>query len=466
MSFLNRIVRLPSFNKNFFRNLTRDILGGVERELWSRIDPAEDINTPRISVNDFRPGDVNIENITLVSADGNRVHDLMQYVKEIHIYESIIHPSMFCEMSMADSISLYETFPITTNEFITFSVQTPGREKNEYRFAINRVGDKVTMPGNKMVTYKLQLVSPELKASSASPIVKQFKGTISDMIKDILTEDIGTKKNINIEPSTGIIDKTTGVRFPFALIHEHYLDADNRRDNHGVYVFFENKRGYNLVTYEKLIKDGKKELRFGSDKRFEFTPIRNANSEDIKFRNILAYNQSMFCDAIDIVSLGGMNSTAIHYDPATGFGDRARYRESQDGGNLPTTDNNGTALIGTDFIRQYERNSIVNMLVAVNSETRPNTNLAEVLVKRNAFLNKLKQIEAQIFVYGDSNLAVGDVIECSFPTSSSAENDKGETRLDSGNYLITHLRHMILFTDRPQHVIACNLMKAGMLGIN
>jgi len=139
---------------------------------------------------------------------------------------------------------------------------------------------------------------------------------------------------------------------------------------------------------------------------------------------------------------------------------------NQDGGNLPTTDNNGTALIGTDFIRQYERNSIVNMLVAVNSETRPNTNLAEVLVKRNAFLNKLKQIEAQIFVYGDSNLAVGDVIECSFPTSSSAENDKGETRLDSGNYLITHLRHMILFTDRPQHVIACNLMKAGMLGIN
>jgi hypothetical protein len=457
-------IRLPSLNKNFFKNLTRDILSGVEAELWSRIDPAENINTPKRDAENFKPGDINIDNISLVSADGKRAHDIMPYVTEIHIYENIVYPSMFCEITIADSIRLYEDFPLTTNEFITLAIQTPGRDKNEYRFAINRIGDKVTQQNNKIVTYTLQLVSTELKASSASPIIKQFKGTISDFVRSILTEDLGTRKKINIEPSTGIIDKTTGVRFPFALIHEHAMDADNRRDNNGVYVFFENKHGYNLVTYEKLIKDGKKELRFGSDKRFEFTPIRNADASDVKFRNILAYNQSKFCDAIDIVSGGGLNVTATPWTPATGFGEIARFRESQEGASQPTTDTNGTALVGTDFIRQYERNSVVNMLIAVNTETRPNSNIAEVLVKRENFLRKLQQIEAQIFIYGDTNLAVGDLVECSFPTSSDAENDPGETRLDSGNYLITHLRHMILNTDRPQHVIACNLMKAGMLG--
>ena len=104
------------------------------------------------------------------------------------------------------------------------------------------------------------------------------------------------------------------------------------------------------------------------------------------------------------------------------------------------------------------------MLIAVNNEVRPNTNIAEVLVKRTAFLRRLQQIEAQIFIYGDTDLAVGDVIQCSFPSSSDAKDDKGQTRLDSGNYLVTHLRHLILNTDRPQHVIACNLMKAGMQG--
>jgi len=451
--------------KGFFKNLSRDIFRGVEANLWDRIDPAENIASPKAS-EDFQPGNVNILNISLVSADGNRAHNIIPYVTEFHIYENIIYPSMFCELTIADSIGLYERFPLTTNEFVTVSIQTPGNETpSEYRFAINRIGEKEILQNNKMVKYTLQLVSPELKRSAATPITKTFKGTISELVEEILKEDIGTQKRIIVEPSTGIIDKTIGPRLPFAMIHEHYLDADNRRDNNGVYVFFENKHGFNLITYEKLLKDGRRALnRDASTKSFIFTPNSNFDAGAVKFRNILAYNQSKFCDAIGLIGSGGLNTSALPYDFATGVGERAQYKESEDGESTPTSDINGTRLIGTDFIRQYERNSITNMLIAVNSEVRPNNKIAEVLVKRNAFLQKLQQIEAQIFIYGDTNLAVGDVIECSFPSSTDAGDETGESRLDSGNYLITHLRHMILNTDRPQHVIACNLMKAGMLG--
>lgn len=453
--------------KGFFKNLSREILSGVEANLWDRIDPAENISSPKSS-DDFQPGNVDILNISLVSADGNRAHNIIPYVTEFHIYENIIYPTMFCELTIADSVGLYERFPVTTNEFVTLSIRTPGNENpSEYRFAINRVGEKQVLQNNKLVKYTLQLVSPELKRSIATPITKTFKGTISELIQDILKEDLGTQKRIIVEESTGIIDKTIGPRLPFAMIHEHYLDADNRRDNNGVYVFFENKHGYNLITYEKLIKDGRRKLDIpwsGSTKRFIFTPDRNADASATKFRNILAYNQSKFCDAISLIGMGGFNTTAVPYDFATGAGERAQYRETEDGESIPTTDTNGTRLIGTDFIRQYERNSITNMLIAVNNEVRPNNKIADVLVKRNAFLQRLQQIEAQIFIYGDTDLAVGDVIECSFPSSADSGDDRGTSRLDSGNYLITHLRHMVLNTDRPQHVIACNLMKAGMLG--
>jgi hypothetical protein len=451
--------------KGFFKNLSREILSGVEANLWARIDPAENISSPKSS-DDFQPGNIDILNISIVSADGNRAHNIIPYVTEFHIYENIVYPTMFCELTILDTVGMYERFPITTNEFVTISIKTPGNDDpSEYRFAISSDGEKEILPNNKGVKYTLQLVSPELKRSMATPITKTFKGTISELIEDILKENIGTEKRIKIESSTGIIDKTIGPRLPFAMIHEHYLDADNRRDNHGVYVFFENKHGYNLVTYEKLLKDGRRSLdRDSSTKRFVFTPDRNADAGAVKFRNILAYNQSMFCDAISLVGSGGLNNTALPYDFATGAGERAQYRETEDGESIPTSDTNGTRLIGTDFIRQYERNSIVNMLIAVNSEVRPNNKIAEVLVKRNAFLQRLQQIEAQIFIYGDTDLAVGDVIECSFPSSADSGDDRGTSRLDSGNYLITHLRHMILNTDRPQHVIACNLMKAGMLG--
>jgi hypothetical protein len=462
-----RLNSIPAFNKNFFKNLVGQILGGVQNDLWNRINPAEGYSYAKSDPDDFRPGDVEIEHVTLVSGDGKRVWPITDQVKEIHIFESIIYPTMFCELTIADSARLYENYTLTTNEFVTFTIKTMGREKSvDYRFAVNTIGNKVVNENNKMVTYTLQLVSPEFKASAANFIAsKQFKGTITELIESILKEDLATRKRIIVEPSTGIIDKTVGPRYPFAIIHEHYLDADNRRDNNGVYVFFENQRGYNLVTYEKLLKDGRKTLdRGGSDRSFVFTPLGNADAADVKFRNILSYSQSKFNDAIELLTSGGLNSTAMPYDFATGEGQLARYQETKDGASLPTSDTNGTAIIGTDFINQYERNSVVNKLIAVNYEVRPNTNVAEVIVKRNAFLQKLQQIEAQILIYGDTDLAVGDVIECSFPTSSDAEDDPGETRLDSGYYLITHLRHMILNSDRPQHAISCNLMKSGMKG--
>jgi len=89
-----------------------------------------------------------------------------------------------------------------------------------------------------------------------------------------------------------------------------------------------------------------------------------------------------------------------------------------------------------------------------------------VLVSRRELLLRISQYEAQIMVYGDSNISVGDVIECQFPRSISTGRESSDPQSgselsdDSGYYLITHLRHMILNTERPQHVISCNLMRA------
>jgi hypothetical protein len=89
-----------------------------------------------------------------------------------------------------------------------------------------------------------------------------------------------------------------------------------------------------------------------------------------------------------------------------------------------------------------------------------------VIARRRQLLLTITQYETQILIYGDSNLSVGDVIECSFPrstsTSGESSNPNGNSDIsrDSGYYIITHLRHMILNTERPQHIISCNLMRA------
>lgn len=443
-------------------SLVRGILSETENTLWINNDPANVIAQPKTSEN-FIPGDVDILNISLVSGDGNRAHNLIPYVSRIDIYESIITPSIICEMFIEDSIGLYERFPLTTDEYITFSIKTPGQlDPTDYKFAINRIGNKEIDSNNKHTKYILQLTSIELKRSAGLPIIKTFNGTISDLVVSTLKDDLQTNKQLIIEPTTGIINKTIGPRLPFPLIHEHYLDAENTRDGHFVYVFFENKNGFNLVTYEKLLKDGQRNNE--NIKVFEATTDRNSNINNNKYRNIIAYNQTQFNDAINLISDGGLSSVATPYDFARGAGELTRYTELENGVELPTSDINGALPVGINFINQYQKNSTRNTILPVNQETRPNNRLADILIRRTAFIKRLQQIEAQIMIYGDTSITIGDTIQCNFLTGTDAEDGDVYTRLDSGNYLITHLRHSILNSDRPQHIISCNLMKSGMLG--
>lgn len=200
------------------------------------------------------------------------------------------------------------------------------------------------------------------------------------------------------------------------------------------------------------MSDGKKKLRDDqSDAIFFYDHLRNQNQSAVKFRNILAYNVSSSGNLAE-GRAAGVNTVAITTNPQTG----ENTIPARVGGFT-----NIAELTSTEALRAFD--------VVTRSENITSTeftHLNEVLVSRRELLLRISQYEAQILVYGDSNISVGDVIECQFPrsisTSRESSDPQGGSELsdDSGYYLITHLRHMILNTDRPQHVISCNLMRA------
>ena len=63
-------------SKNFVKNLSRNIIDGVYADVIGRINPADAITSSK-SPDDYRPGDVEIRNIDIVSGDGKRVWSLM-----------------------------------------------------------------------------------------------------------------------------------------------------------------------------------------------------------------------------------------------------------------------------------------------------------------------------------------------------------------------------------------------------
>jgi hypothetical protein len=443
------------------------------RDLAYRAENRVEVSNPsKIVGNDTGNGDVNILHLAIYKNE--TAFDIKGQVTEIHIYESIVSPVMFCTMTFADAINLRDDFKIKENDIVKFVFQTPGASSNEYFLQVNRIFNKVDVPGLTMKTYNVELVSVEgiaaedipmgdfrLDDNSGTLIEKIVTEKISPPVQSLVGGDFGRKPHrLAIDRGNGIIAKNSKQvkvlrdqnRRPFEVIHQLALLTNRSPEGHSLYTFFERKDGYYFKPIESLISDGKKKLQGDqSDAVFFYDHLRNQNQSAVKIRNILAYNISSSGNLAE-GRAAGVNTVAVTTNPQTGE-NSTPARVGGFGGIAELT--------STEALRAFD-----TVTRAENITSTEFTHLNEVLVSRRELLLRISQYEAQIMVYGDSNISVGDVIECQFPRSISTGRESSDPQSgselsdDSGYYLITHLRHMILNTERPQHVISCNLMRA------
>lgn len=445
---------------------------GILDGLRGRVNPytapgsGDGKDSSKIVGNDFVNGDVNI--IDIIAFKGEVQAPLMGRVTEFHIYESIVSPVVYGHLEIADAINMQEDFIIDEQTYVKIVFETPGstlRAPIDYLFRVNKVFNKRDVPSLAMKTYGVQLVSAEAIAckdrevsnfklnDTAGPLIKRMikehiKGTpeisqlISKNVKRDLSESIDGGRTVVGKNKLQVKVLPTN-RKPFEAIHQLALVNNISPEGHSLYTFYEDRFGYNFKPIEKLMKDGKALLRNDqSDAIFFFDHMRNENKEAVKYRNILAYNIISSGDNATV----GVNTVVRVYNQETG-----EYTTEVTGSDQ--IDKVTAELTSTKALKAFgvERETLVN--------STEHDHLSETLAKRELLIKRISQYEAQILIYGDTNLTVGKVIECQFPRSMD-QGASSDTSKDSGYYLITHLRHMVLNTDRPQHVISCNLMRA------
>ena len=462
------------------------ILNEVKSILESKIEASDDINPSKVTGNDFRPSDVNIQNITMISADQQRRYSLMSQVTRIDIYESIYSPVIFAEMQVQDAIGLDQSFPIKGEEFITITFATPGSEPTTYTFMNRGIPVNKKLNDNlKGSTYTLKLVSADVlknlmvtSLNEKGEFTPKFvKDNVTGIVKDILKEDLKVSLPVTVINTKGIFEEkiiyglADAAQPPNTLTPLRYVDyfrkvlAASPQYESQAFNFFLNKNGYYFTTKEKLIEDGAKALeRDQSDKRFFFDTTRNEDNRNIKMRNILAYNHiNTASDTIDYISDSGFAGAASTLDTLTFDIKTVTYNDNVSADKFKKTDKDAGNQFTSDFVRKFGKTVTNTRLVASRADL-PDRGLAEKLVKSQAFAAKTNLTELQIEVYGDTELTVGDVIECTLPSSTSEFLETPDKmRLYSGNYLVVALRHMILNTDRPQHVISMALEKNGLV---
>lgn len=441
----------------------KDIFHGVQDTLLGVGNAAQPIIVSKGSTTDVIPGDIKIIDITISSEDGQRKETLVSMCSSIDIYENILTPGIFCELTIGDSRRLYQDFPILKEEIITISFETPNNPGNptKYIFHVNDIRDFSIHENQKTLSCTLQGISPELLINAKQHVDKDHKDTVSNVVQNVMDEMIKTNKKVEIEKTVGINNHPSFNAYPFKFIHSLMKYAISDRYKSHAYVFFENKHGYHLTTYEKLIEQGRQRIAKGlSDKEFFYDAVRKEHIEDVNIRNIIAYNKPATASAIEKIGGGGYSGTAATVDLQSAGQKKSTYVANIGADQFQKMDDNGAAINSTSNVRatgKTKKPTAFNLLPIFSNHSK--TPLTEAFASRQAFLHYLTNNMTQIHIYGDSELTVGDMIKCNLPSASSFDDQTGSSRLESGNYLITTLRHIILMGDRPQHTMALELVK-------
>lgn len=439
---------------SFINSLLKTVEGQLLQAIGKHGTKAADVET-------FKPGDVSLVDISLQSRTRDRLFPLFDHVKFIDVYESILTPVMFCDLSVFDAIGLRQSFPILGGEFITLSFKTPGNKKETtYSFLVQSISNVTTTPNNKGSSYIIKCVSTEILRNSDRHIDRVTDGTISDAIKDVLKDDLGTNKRVNIEKTQGIEKHVLTHMHPFVAVDFLRQRATSTKYPSSSFVFFENKDGFHLKTVEGMIEDGRKGVE-QSSKKFFFDTMRNESVENINFRDIVSYNHVVFNDIVTQTQQGGFNNNIKGFNLITGSYTEVKYNDSKGADQFQLSDKSGSINRNTSDIKELSKNSPVSKIVPINTDIS-NDRILEKYVNSRAFAQKISQNILQIQVYGDNTITVGDVIECTLPSATGMTEDQGGSRLDSGNYLVSKVRHTIINSDRPQHTMALELIKSGI----
>jgi hypothetical protein len=441
-----------------------NVLNNVRDILGSSIAASQPIIVNKGPENDIVAGDINIISITLSSEDGQKKYELSSsQCKTIDIFEGIHYPAIFCELFISDSIGLRADFPIIGEELITIIFETPKNpgEPTTYVFHTRDPQNVVIDENQKTMTYTISCISPESLVNKQDFVDKVFEDTVSNVVENVMKEYIKTNKKVEIDKTIGI-DRQDGFnKLPFQFIHSLLPYSLSSRYLSHAFLFFENKHGYHFTTYEKLIERGRKQMeRGGSDKQFFYDAARKEAIEDVNIRNILAYNKITSGDALSKRG-GAYVGTASSINMQTLGQRQSTYTANIGLDKFQTLDGeNGAATNTTGNIRaggKTRRPTAFNLLPIMSKRSK--TPLTEAYAARQAFVKNLEQNITQIHVYGDSEITVGDVIKCSFPSAAGFDNETGVSRLDSGNYLVTYVRHMIINGDRGTHTMSLELVK-------
>ncbi len=305
---------------------------------------------------------VDIKKCLVHPVGGGKPYDATNGVIRFDYYEDIESPTIMGEMEIGEESmnSMITDLPLQGGEQVEIQLETAADNKSHtYQFVIFKIFARYTT--DRFQTYRLGLVSAEVLANEMVRMGKVLDGLPSDIVKGLLTTNIGTKKKVFTDKALNKIKYQPGKRTPFSIIHSFKMKTIAEKGNTTVtkfgvskekfkwknirgsrrekvivqpggvkstketekklkgsagYLFWENKAGYNFKSMD-LLYDSKRE------NKPKATYIQNSDvtgSDPRWLINDIDFEKEI--DLLDKLRHGAYSSHICFYNVGTG-----RYEE-------------------------------------------------------------------------------------------------------------------------------------------
>ena len=445
-------------------------------------------------------GEYNLENCEIISSAGVAV-DISPNIVEINIFENIFKNSLSGSIIIADTNNLCDNLPIIGQEYIALKIVTPGLEETEQVidftenvFCLYEVGSKTPAATGAEVV-ELKFCSPELLRNERVRVSKSFEQTTDQIVKAVMENSkyLNTKKKVFLESTLGIRKIVSPNYHPFQLIKNLTREAMATADESPHFLFYENIFGFNFRSVQSLYSQGSQGEYHVGDMGFdeEYTASGDSGKIIQAYKRVINFSIPNRNNSLADIKSGMLGSTIIMHDIFNKkyqksmfkyFEDHNKYMRLEASGapkyNNTLIDEENTVENFTDARIHLHPTSITNdnldsqyitvpptvkelieqgvdrslAIAAVEQQQQEVTegnkdyisNQADKwLLHRNQRMHELNTgMTVNMSIHGNTTVAVGQVIEINVPINGTDHEEVGQSKYQSGLYLISKVRHI------------------------
>ena len=222
-------------------------------------------------------GEFILEKVEIVAAGDDRV-DLTKTTLEIDIWEDIEEATLSGSIVFTDNFGLVNSMPIIGQETLHLKIRTPsvisggtfGEEQIIDRlFYVNAVGGGLNIKPNVSVI-TLEFVSMELVRNNRTIVDRILTGTYSDIAKQMLKNDLKTKKTVFVEKSSGVKKIVANELTPIEILDQCKREAISEENGQPTYKMFETLTGFHFRSVQSM---------YATESAQRYTVIENETSE-------------------------------------------------------------------------------------------------------------------------------------------------------------------------------------------